>query len=222
LRKYVCSICGYVYDEALGDNKREIAPGTKWEELPGDWNCPLCGAVKADFLEEKMIERNSHQNDDKKEDDTDTVNELSFGEIIALLSNLSKGCAKQYRPEEAELFSQLADFYQTKSIGTGEGQLKDLNNLMDEDVTTRYSEASVIASNVSDRGALRALVWGEKVTRILNSILSRYEKLQDTLLENTRIYVCDICGFIYIGDTLPDICPVCKVPNKKISEVKRR
>ncbi|MEG1753613.1 MAG: rubredoxin, partial [Christensenella sp.] len=38
----------------------------------------------------------------------------------------------------------------------------------------------------------------------------------------TSVYVCDICGFIYVGDALPQICPVCKVPNMKILKVERR
>jgi rubrerythrin len=53
----------------------------------------------------------------------------------------------------------------------------------------------------------------------LNSILSRYEKEGDALLDNTGVYVCTICGYIYIGDTIPDICPVCKVPNWKFEKV---
>jgi len=47
--KYVCDICGYVYDEAAGDTDNDIQPGTKWAELPDDFVCPLCGAGKDDF-----------------------------------------------------------------------------------------------------------------------------------------------------------------------------
>ena len=41
--KYVCDICGYVYDPELGDPENGVAPGTPWEEVPEDWVCPLCG-----------------------------------------------------------------------------------------------------------------------------------------------------------------------------------
>ena len=41
--KYVCDICGYVYDPELGDPDNGVAPGTPWEEVPEDWTCPLCG-----------------------------------------------------------------------------------------------------------------------------------------------------------------------------------
>ena len=43
--KYVCP-CGYVYDEALGDPDNGIAPGTKWEDVPDDFLCPVCGLEK--------------------------------------------------------------------------------------------------------------------------------------------------------------------------------
>ena len=52
--KYVCELCGYVYDPAVGDPDNGIAPGTEFDELPEDWVCPLCGASKEDF--EKVTE----------------------------------------------------------------------------------------------------------------------------------------------------------------------
>ncbi len=51
MKKYVCSVCGYEYDEALGDPDNGIAPGTKFEDLPEDWTCPLCGVGKDEFNE---------------------------------------------------------------------------------------------------------------------------------------------------------------------------
>jgi anaerobic nitric oxide reductase flavorubredoxin len=46
---YVCNVCGWTYDEAKGDPEHGIAPGTKWEDLPDDFKCPVCGAPKSDF-----------------------------------------------------------------------------------------------------------------------------------------------------------------------------
>ena len=43
--KYVCDICGYVYDPAAGDPDNGVAPGTPWEAVPEDWVCPLCGCL---------------------------------------------------------------------------------------------------------------------------------------------------------------------------------
>jgi len=50
--KYVCNVCGYVYDPAVGDEDSDIAPGTPFEALPEDWVCPLCGVDKEQFEEE--------------------------------------------------------------------------------------------------------------------------------------------------------------------------
>ena len=47
--KYVCTVCGYVYDPALGDPESDIAAGTAFDDLPDDWVCPVCGAGKDQF-----------------------------------------------------------------------------------------------------------------------------------------------------------------------------
>ncbi len=52
MKKYVCTVCGFVYDEAIGDPDNGIAPGTKFEDLPQDYVCPLCGVGKDMFEEE--------------------------------------------------------------------------------------------------------------------------------------------------------------------------
>ena len=52
MKKYTCDLCGWVYDETLGDPDHGIAPGTKFDDLPDDFVCPLCGVGKDDFSEE--------------------------------------------------------------------------------------------------------------------------------------------------------------------------
>ena len=52
MRKFVCNVCGYVYDEAEGDPDNGIAAGTTWEALGDDFVCPLCGVGKEDFSEQ--------------------------------------------------------------------------------------------------------------------------------------------------------------------------
>jgi len=47
--RYVCSVCGYVYDPAVGDPDNGIAPGTEFKDLPAGWVCPTCGAEKSEF-----------------------------------------------------------------------------------------------------------------------------------------------------------------------------
>jgi rubredoxin len=53
LDKYVCTICDYVYDPAVGDPDNGIEPGTRFEDLPEDWVCPLCGAPKSEFVKQQ-------------------------------------------------------------------------------------------------------------------------------------------------------------------------
>lgn len=220
MKKYVCTVCGYVYDEAAGIPDSGIAPGTKWEDIPEDWTCPLCGATKGEFKEQTAEEKLAAKPINVQEPYEEDMRELSCGELSALCSNLSKGCEKQYRPEEAGIFAQLAEYYKSKSKPADASQFEVLSDLIQKDLES-YANANSISAVQADRGALRALVWGEKVTRILSSLLSRYEKQKDTLLENTNVYVCEICGFIYIGNEPPEICPVCKVASMKIRKIEK-
>lgn len=47
--KYICKVCGYEYDPAVGDPDSGIEAGTRFEDIPEDWVCPLCGVTKSDF-----------------------------------------------------------------------------------------------------------------------------------------------------------------------------
>ena len=53
VKRYMCLICGYIYDEAAGLPEEGIAPGTRWEDIPLSWRCPDCGAGKEEF---EMVE----------------------------------------------------------------------------------------------------------------------------------------------------------------------
>ena len=55
-KRYLCVICGFIYDEAEGWPEDGIEPGTKWEDVPDDWFCPDCGATKDEF---EMVEMDS-------------------------------------------------------------------------------------------------------------------------------------------------------------------
>ncbi len=54
MKKWICIVCGFVYDEAEGLPAEGIAPGTRWEDIPDDWVCPDCGVGKADFEMKEM------------------------------------------------------------------------------------------------------------------------------------------------------------------------
>lgn len=133
MKKYVCSICGYVYDEAAGIPAAGIGPGTRWEDLPEGWVCPLAalpkicsirwsrkkrpenGTVKA-AGPEAVRERDGGEEAREPEDGSggEELRDLSAGELSALCSNLARGCEKQYRAEESALFTQLAGLLQGK------------------------------------------------------------------------------------------------------------
>ncbi len=219
MKKYICPVCGYVYDETAGIPEEGIAPGTKWIDLPEDWMCPMCGAVKDDFEEQKKASQNEEIGT-VIDNDVD-LGELSAGMISAVCSNLAKGCEKQYKPEAAECFAKLAQYYQIISKTPEIKSFTGLAKLVKQDLDSGYADANAVANEAADRGAMRALVWGEKVTKIVSSALSRYEKQKDALLKDTNIHVCEICGFVYIGEEPPEVCPVCKVPKMKIRKIGR-
>ena len=222
MAKYVCSVCGFVYDEAKGIPESGIALGSRWEDLPEDWVCPICGATKAEFEKQGESAAPAEKKSKPVIDVSTDMQQLSSLEISALCTNLARGCEKQYKPEEAALFNELAGYFKTASVPAKDPDFNKLIALIEKDLEEGFPSANTVASDVKDRGALRALVWSEKVTRSLKSLLTRYQKEGEAMLQNTGVYVCTICGFIYIGDTPPDICPVCKVPNWKFEKVEGR
>lgn len=50
-KKYICEVCDWIYDPEIGDPDGGIAPGTAFEDIPDDWECPDCGSGKDDFVE---------------------------------------------------------------------------------------------------------------------------------------------------------------------------
>ena len=209
--KYICQICGYVYDDA-----KEKVP---FEELPDDWKCPLCGAAKSDFKPEA-------NGDEKKvvtaiEQVEADLEKLSAGQLAALCSNLARGCEKQYKQEEADLFKQLANYFTAVVPTVNDASVEKLAKELQTDANN-YAAVRATADANADRGAARVCVWGEKVTRMLSSLVNRYLNEGEAMLKDTNIWVCTTCGFVYIGDTAPELCPVCKVPDWKFEKIEGR
>lgn len=209
--KYICQICGYVYDDA-----KEKVP---FAELPDDWKCPLCGAAKSDFKpeangnEKKVVTAIEPMEAD--------LEKLSAGQLAALCSNLARGCEKQYKKEEADLFKQLADYFTAVVPAVNDASVEKLAKELQTDADN-YAAVRATADANADRGAARVCVWGEKVTRMLSSLVNRYLNEGEAMLKDTNIWVCTTCGFVYIGDTPPELCPVCKVPNWKFEKIEGR
>ena len=66
-----------------------------------------------------------------------------------------------------------------------------------------YPDLRVAAESAGDRGTQRICVWGEKVTNMLASLLAQYREEGEALLADTEIWVCTVCGFVYVGDNPP-------------------
>ncbi len=217
MKQYICSICSYTYDEEKGIPKSGIAPETSWEDLPDGWKCPLCGADKSQFREK--IEQVKPASTWKK---PHVERELSAMEMSVICSNLAQGCEKQYLPQQAEDFRELAAFFKAEAEPVQDATTQKLLELIENDLSVGYPYGNAISAEKSDRGALRCQAWSEKVTRMHQSLLTRYEAEGDRMLENTGVWVCTVCGFVYVGDTAPEKCPVCKVPSWKFEKMEGR
>lgn len=226
--KYRCKICGFIYD----DTKEK----TPFEDLPDSWVCPICKAPKSMFERiEDNIDDNNKENFNKSitennqktqtNSNNNSSNEylnLSISELSILCTNLARGCEKQYKYEEMDLFKQLAEYFDKISPAEKNNNVDELTNLISNDIEKGFPEINYEANNVNDRGALRVKTWSEKVTNMLNSLLLQYKSVGEKMIENTDVWVCSVCGFVYIGKTPPEMCPVCKVPSWKFEKVEGR
>ena len=207
--KYICSVCGYVYDE-----EKDSRP---FAELPEDWVCPWCGAPKSVFQAEAAPAAEY-----VPADVDDDMKRLPASAFAALCSNLARGCEKQYKSEESALFRELAEYFVTIAPPATEAELADLAALIGADVGEGYPSLRAAAVHHGDRGTQRICVWGEKVTRLLQSLVDRVAREGTGFLAGTGIWICTVCGFIYVGDEAPAACPVCKVPSWKFEKIEGR
>ena len=213
--RYVCSVCGYVYDEA---------GQTPWAELPESWKCPWCGAAKADFAPAggaapAPAPEAAPETAPREISGGAEMRQLTALETGALCTSLAKGCEKQYLPEQAEAFRQLAAWFTAREGVPPEASFGALLERVNEDLASGFPAGEAAARQEGDRGALRSLTWSGKVTRILKALLDRYAREGDAMLADTGVWVCSICGFVYVGSELPEVCPVCKVPNRKFERI---
>lgn len=135
-----------------------------------------------------------------------------------ILSNLAKASEKQQRYAEADLFSQLAAKFHEP--GDGQSRLQDLRDHLASDLAEYYPVLQTAGEEAADRGVLRALKWGQKVTTLQKTLIDRYLEKGAALLEGNDLFVCEACGFIFLGSETPDICPVCKAPRGRFSIMK--
>lgn len=145
----------------------------------------------------------------------------SYGELALIFSNLEKAAQKQTRNEISSLFKELSSYFSHSKPLKGEFDTKAFLSTVMSDIDNLYPSVMVSGEAVGDRGALRCATWGKKVTSIHKSLLTRYEKQSDALLEGKNVYVCEACGYIALSEEVPSLCPICKAPSSRFVQIKK-
>ena len=101
MKKYLCTVCGHVYDEDAGDEKANIPQKTAFESLPEKWTCPVCGAFQLQFRE--ITDQNKTEETIPKK-----APNLSALKNSVICSNLAKACEKQHKTDSAAVYHSLA------------------------------------------------------------------------------------------------------------------
>ena len=215
--RYICSICGYVYDE-----EKE---GVPFSGLPDTWVCPLCRAAKSLFAPERQPETASAPVTPALSRETNVPDEAP--ELLSPWS--SPPCAPTW-PEAARSSTRRRKRPYFRRLPTISRR-----RLPPPRMTAAAWQA---CSRMIWTGGIRLSTappesWataapresasgGEKVTMILNSLAQRYRAEGPSFLKYTQIWVCSVCGFVFVGNEPPELCPVCKVPAWKFDKIEGR
>jgi rubredoxin-NAD+ reductase len=148
-KKYICRVCGFIYDEAQGDPDSGLVPGTRFEDIPDDWMCPLCGVSKADMIllddyarlqqtasVTRLHNRPKHRADEKKAT-------LIIGAGIA-----GWRVAAELRARDAErpiilVSAGAADYYPKPSLSMAFAQQRDPDTLIEISGPDKATELDV-------------------------------------------------------------------------------
>ena len=217
--KFICNICGYIYDEE--------SEGTPFSSLPDSWKCPICGAKKSNFspIKEESKEAELKESTSStptsvdNESDNDDLMHLSVAQMSVICSNLAKNCQKQFMLNDADKFTTIANFLDSITPAADKSEVADILTLLTSDIDEKFPNLDSVATSEGDRGALRVKIWGLKVSLMLKNLLERYVMEGETFLKDTNIWVCTVCGFVFVGDNPPNLCPVCKAPDWKFEKV---
>ncbi len=199
---FVCSVCGYQWDE-----ERE---GAAFAGLPSSFACPSCGAPRSLFRREGEEESAAAKDGG-----------LSPGQLAALCSYLARACGKQQRAGEAVLYHELSRAFAGTVPTELDASMGRLSGLIAEGLTERIPAVRDAAVQAGDRGALRACEWSGRVTAELFRLLRRYREEGGAFLKKP-VRVCRVCGFPHVGEKAPEQCPVCHGPGWKFEEIEGR
>ena len=219
MRKFVCSICGYIYEEEKGVPEAGIVAGTWWEALPDDWVCPLCGANKSMF---KEIVAEPEAESPVAEPTISLEDALVAMEKSIICSNLALSCEKQRMLPQAEGFQKLAEAFRKQAGRLPQTDWQSLSALAKQAAGELYPQAESAAQELDRRGAWRALSWTGRAAMKLDFLVQQQAAGKQVVGPGEDVFVCSICGYIHIGTEPPERCPVCNVPAFKFVKVEGR
>jgi rubrerythrin len=150
--------------------------------------------------------------------------EHPFGVLSFAFSNYERAALRQQRPRLAKLLSALSQSLRIQAVNAVEQETRDewlgtLQGQIKAQLAGDYATSTVCATDLGERGALRALLWGKKVSLIQNALVGRFVKHGEAIMDGAKIHVCEACGFLIIKEGVPDLCPICKAPSERFVSV---
>lgn len=147
------------------------------------------------------------------------------GEMAPILSNLAKAAEKMQAPDLAVRFLNLSKSCDL-TLDAVDREMPPVSNTWDSCaaqnqilLTRAFPSIESALEARPDRAVLRVDTWGKKVAAIQKSLLQRYIQKGDDVVRGKDIFVCEACGFIFLGDAAPAICPICKAPASRFVRV---
>lgn len=213
--KYVCKICGFIYDEATQEKK--------WNELDENWVCPICKAPKSKF--EAVNENSGNKYAGTKTEKN--LMEAFAGESMARnkYTYFAKAAREEGYEQIAAIFEETANqekqhakmwFNEFHGIGSTDENLKTAAQGENDEWTDMYVR---MAKEAREEGFEELAVKFEYVAKVEKSHERRYLKLLEAFKNGTTFkgdapkgWKCRQCGFIYEGQEAPENCPVCGYP----------
>ena len=129
------------------------------------------------------------------------------------------------RPNQARLFEVLARLCalraeERRAQDTPDGDvdafLREMLAVLQEQRTDAYEEGRLAAEGAGNRGVLRTMTWGQKVTAIQAALVNKLlKKGPEAIGPEDGIHVCSACGFVIVKGQAPDVCPICKAPHRQ-------
>ncbi|MBP3763548.1 MAG: rubredoxin [Bacteroidales bacterium] len=223
MKKYKCTVCGYVYDPAQGDPTQNIAPGTAFEALPADWKCPKCKQGKDKFAPVEEPKTNPYAG-------TQTEKNLQAafaGESQARnkYTYFASKAKKEGFEQIAALFLQTADnekehaklwFKELNGIGStaenllaaAEGENYEWTDMYEDFARTAEAEGfPELAKKFRGVGEIEKH-HEERYRALLHNV----EAQEVFAKSEVKVWECRNCGHIVVGTKAPDVCPVCNHP----------